>query len=36
MEELKPWWASKSIWTGCIGSVWGVAAALGILPEGLT
>lgn len=36
MEELKPWWASKSIWTGVIGSLWGVAAALDILPEGLT
>lgn len=36
MEDLKPWWASKSIWTGVIGSLWGVAAALDILPEGLT
>ncbi|SCW80559.1 hypothetical protein SAMN02927924_03026 [Sphingobium faniae] len=36
MEELKPWWASKAIWTGAIGSLWGVAAALDILPEGLT
>ncbi len=36
MEELKPWWASKAIWTGVIGSLWGVAAALGLLPEGLT
>jgi len=36
MEELKPWWASKAIWTGVIGSMWGVAAALDILPEGLT
>ena len=25
MEELKPWWASKAIWTGVIGSLWGVA-----------
>jgi hypothetical protein len=36
MEELKPWWASKAIWTGVIGSLWCVAAALEILPEGLT
>lgn len=36
MEELKPWWASKAIWTGVIGSLWGVAAAFDILPEGLT
>lgn len=36
MEEMKPWWASKAIWTGVIGSLWGVAAALGVLPEGLT
>lgn len=36
MEELKTWWASRAIWTGVIGSLWGVAAALGILPEGLT
>ncbi len=36
MEELKPWWASKAIWTGVIGSLWGVAATLDILPEGLT
>ena len=36
MEELKPWWASRAIWTGVIGSLWGVAAALDILPEGLT
>ncbi|PXW67278.1 hypothetical protein C7451_1324 [Blastomonas natatoria] len=35
MEELKPWWASKSIWTVAIGSLWGVATALDILPEGL-
>lgn len=36
MEDCKPWWASKAIWTGVIGSMWGAAAALGILPEGLT
>ena len=36
MEDLKPWWASKAIWTGVIGRLWGVAAALGILPKGLT
>lgn len=36
MEELKPWWTSKAIWTGLIGSVWGVAAALGMMPEGLS
>lgn len=36
MEELKPWWASKAIWTGVIGGLWGVAAALDILPAGLT
>ncbi len=36
MKELKPWWASKAIWTGMIGSVWGVAAALGLLPDGLS
>jgi len=35
MENLKPWWTSKAIWTGIIGSIWGVAGALGILPEGL-
>ncbi|MCB5425925.1 hypothetical protein H0274_11705 [Altererythrobacter sp. CC-YST694] len=36
MEDLKPWWTSKAIWTGVIGSLWGVAGAIGILPEGLT
>jgi hypothetical protein len=36
MEDLKPWWASKAIWTGVIGSVWGLAAALDILPDGLS
>ncbi len=36
MEDCKPWWASRAIWTGVIGSLWGVAAALDILPEGLT
>ena len=36
MEDLKPWWASKAIWSGIIGSLWGVAAALDILPDGLT
>jgi uncharacterized membrane protein len=36
MEELKPWWTSKAIWTGIIGSIWGVAGAIGILPEGLS
>jgi len=35
MEELKPWWTSKAIWTGIIGSIWGVAGAIGILPTGL-
>ncbi|RJT25398.1 hypothetical protein D5I55_08270 [Chakrabartia godavariana] len=35
MENLKPWWTSKAIWTGIIGSIWGVAGAIGILPEGL-
>lgn len=35
MEDLKPWWTSKAIWTGIIGSIWGVAGAIGILPEGL-
>ena len=36
MEDLKHWWASKSIWTGIIGSVWGIAGALGLLPDGLS
>jgi len=36
MEELKPWWTSKAIWTGLIGSAWGVAGTLGLLPEGLS
>lgn len=36
MENLKPWWTSKAIWTGIIGSLWGVAGAIGILPEGLS
>ncbi len=36
MEELKPWWASKAIWTGVIGSIWGMAGMLGLLPDGLT
>ena len=35
MENLKPWWTSKAIWTGIIGSIWGIAGAIGILPEGL-
>jgi hypothetical protein len=35
MEDLKPWWSSKAIWTGVIGSLWGVAGTLGILPSGL-
>lgn len=35
MEDLKPWWTSKAIWTGVIGSLWGVAGTLGILPTGL-
>jgi uncharacterized membrane protein len=36
MENLKPWWTSKAIWTGIIGCIWGVAGAIGILPEGLS
>ena len=36
MEDLKPWWTSKAIWTGIIGSIWGVAGAISILPEGLS
>jgi hypothetical protein len=35
MEDLKPWWTSKAIWTGFIGSVWGIAGTLGVLPAGL-
>ncbi len=35
MDDLKPWWTSKAIWTGVIGSLWGVAGTLGILPTGL-
>ena len=23
MDDLKPWWTSKAIWTGLIGSAWG-------------
>ncbi len=36
MEELKPWWTSKAIWTGLIGSAWGVVGTLGPLPDGLS
>ena len=36
MQDLKPWWTSKAIWTGVIGSAWGVAASLGLLPAGLS
>lgn len=35
MEDLKPWWTSKAIWTGVIGSLWGISGTLGILPQGL-
>ncbi len=35
MEDLKPWWTSKAIWTGVIGGLWGVAGTLGVLPSGL-
>lgn len=35
MEDLKPWWTSKAIWTGVIGSLWGFAGTLDILPAGL-
>ena len=35
MEDLKPWWTSKAIWTGVIGSLWGVAGTLGVLPPNL-
>ena len=35
MEDLKPWWTSKAIWTGVIGSLWGIAGTLGVLPAGL-
>ncbi len=35
MEDVKPWWTSKAIWTGVIGSLWGVAGTLGVLPAGL-
>ena len=36
MDDLKPWWTSKAIWTGLIGSAWGVAGTLGLLPAGLS
>jgi hypothetical protein len=35
MEDRKPWWASKAIWTGIVGSLWGIAGTLGVLPTGL-
>ena len=35
MEDLKPWGTSKAIWTGVIGSFWGGAGTLGVLPAGL-
>ena len=35
MEDIKPWWTSKAIWTGVIGSLWGVAGTLDVLPSGL-
>ncbi len=35
MQNLKPWWTSKAIWTGVIGSLWGFAGTLGVLPQGL-
>lgn len=31
----KNWWASKSIWTGIIGSAFAIAAAFGFVPAGL-
>lgn len=36
MEELKPWWTSKAIWTGVVGSIWGLAGAIGVLPDNLS
>ena len=36
MENSKPWWTSKAILTGIIGSIWGIAGTLGILPDGLS
>ena len=29
-------WNSKAIWTGLIGSAWGVAGTLGLLRKGLS
>lgn len=35
MEETKPWWQSRTIWTGLIGGVAAVLAIFDMLPTGL-
>lgn len=34
--DNKPWWASRTIWVGIIGALFGILAALNVLPEGLS
>lgn len=33
--ETKPWWQSRTIWTGLVGGIFALLSIFGYLPEGL-
>lgn len=35
MNETKPWWQSRTIWTGLLGGLYAILSIFKILPEGL-
>ena len=36
MTQMKPWWMSKTVWTGLAVALLTIATAFGIVPEWLT
>jgi len=35
-NDTKPWWASRTVLVGLIGTLFAIASAIGFLPEGIT
>lgn len=36
MAENKPWWTSRTVWTGIVGTGFAAAGLMGVLPADLT
>ena len=35
-QDTKPWWQSRTLWTGALTAISGVVAAAGVLPPFIT